>query len=327
MKRWITLMAVTLLLSVSCARSERVRMRVLHAGSLSVPFRALAQAFMRENPGVDVQLEAHGSRTAARQISDLNRRAEVMGSADSAVIRNLLIPEYAEWCIDFTSNEMVLMYTEKSRYHTEITAKNWYRILLREDVQYGHSDPDADPCGYRTLLTWQLAEIHYAPLDPFAIGLDRKLTAGMPLRNMRPKEVDLIAMLEAGELDYIFIYRSVAEQHHAPHLRLPDEINLKSPDFTNLYARAVVRITGKKPGEWIAKQGAPMVYGITLPRNAEHPELGVKFIAFVLGRHGRRIMAESGQPEIIPPRVDFFAKLPVELKPFFSAKRAKNTGN
>lgn len=317
MKRGFICMVAVALIAASCSQPEKIRIRVLHAGSLSVPFRAMAAAFMREYPQVNVELEAHGSRTAARQISDLNRRADVMGSADSAVIRNLLIPDHAAWCIDFSTNEMVVMYTENSRYHREITQENWYRILLRGDVQYGHSDPNSDPCGYRTLLTWKLAELHYSSTDPHAENLSEKLRSNMPARNMRPKEVDLIAMLEAGELDYIFIYRSVAEQHHAPHLRLPDAVNLKSAAFAQRYALASVRITGRKPGEWINKHGAPMVYGITLPGNAAHPEWGVKFIAFVLGEEGRRIMAENGQPEIIPPRVDHPELLPQELKPFF----------
>ena len=117
----------------------------------------MAQTFMKKYPQYHVLLEAHGSRTCARQITDLKRQVDVMGSADSAVIRNLLMPEYADFCIDFTTNEMVIMYTPKSQYADAIHADNWYEILLKPEVQYGHSDPNADPCGYRAVLTWQLA--------------------------------------------------------------------------------------------------------------------------------------------------------------------------
>jgi len=307
------LVVVPLLLALSCTKTEIATMHVFHAGSLSVPFREAAAAFMQDNPGVEIRLEAYGSRTAARQISDLGRRAEVMASADSQVIRNLLIPDHAGWCIDFATNEMVIMYSPVSRHGSEINADNWYRVLLRKGVQYGHSDPNADPCGYRTILTWQLAEKFYKGRDPEALALAEKLRAGMPQRNLRPKEVDLIALLEAGELDYIFIYRSVAEQHRAPFLILPDEINLKSPDHADLYATTSVRLTGNAPGEWIEMRGTPMVYGVTLPRNAEHPELGEKFIVFLLGEDGRRILSRYGQPPIFPPRVDHPQRLPRKL--------------
>lgn len=293
-------------------RLETSEIRVLHAGSLSIPFKDMAGAFMKKNPGVKVLLEAHGSRTCARQITDLHREADVMASADSAVIRNLLMPGHADFCIDFTTNEMVIMYSEKSKFVDSIDAENWTDILMKPDVQYGHSDPNADPCGYRSVLTWQLAEKHYKKENLFKL-----LTEKMPQKNIRPKETDLLALLEAGELDYIFIYRSVAEQHHGKYVVLPDEINLKSAGLAEFYKTASLKITGKKPGEWIEKKGAPMVYGITLPKNAPNPKGGAAFIAFVLGEEGREIMKKNGQPEIIPPRVDNKEKLPEALKTYF----------
>ncbi len=288
---------------------------VLHAGSLSIPFKQMAKAFMQKYPDVTVRLEGYGSRTCARQITDLHREVDVMGSADSAVIRNLLMPEFSDFCIDFAGNEMVIMYTEKSKYAETIDSDNWYKNLLKPGVQYGHSDPNADPCGYRSKLTWQLAEKYYKKENLF-----NRLTEKMPKKNIRPKEVDLIAMLEAGELDYIFIYRSVAEQHRAKYVILPDEINLKSSAFADFYRTASLKITGKKPGEWIEKRGVPMVYGITLPKNAANPEGGATFIAFVLSKEGQEIMKKNGQPEIIPPVVDNKEKLPKALRKYFYKK-------
>jgi molybdate/tungstate transport system substrate-binding protein len=285
---------------------------VLHAGSLSIPFKDMAEAFMKKYPGYKVLLEAHGSRTCARQITDLKRRVDVMGSADSAVIRDLLMPEYADFCIDFTTNEMVIMYTDRSKYADTIDANNWYKILLKPGVQYGHSDPNFDPCGYRAVLTWQLAEKHYQKGNLF-----KRLSEKMEQKNIRPKEVDLIALLETGELDYIFIYRSVAEQHRAKFVILPDEISLKSPAHAEFYKTASIKISGKKPGEWIAQKGEPMVYGITIPKNTPNPEGAIAFISFVLGKEGQEIMKKNGQAELVPPLVDNIDKLPEALKGFF----------
>jgi len=309
---------------VSCGKAEdkspqpaqktvqQTELKILHAGSLSIPFKDTAEAFMNKYPRYKVLLEGHGSRTCARQITDLHREVDVMGSADSAVIRNLLMPDYADFCIDFTTNEMVIMYTEKSKFADSITGDNWFEILLKPGVEYGHSDPNADPCGYRSILTWQLAESHYKVENLF-----QKLTDNMPKKNIRPKETDLIALLEAGELDYIFIYRSVAEQHHSKYVVLPDQINLKSADLADFYKTASVKITGKKPGEWLEKKGAPMVYGITIPNNAPNKEGAIRFVEFLLGPEGREIMKKNGQPQLIPPRVDHKEKLPVQLLPFF----------
>jgi molybdate/tungstate transport system substrate-binding protein len=300
------------LLLIVCKEGKKKQILVLHAGSLSVPLKDLAKAFMSRNSGVEVVLEAHGSRTCARQISDLKRRVDVMASADSAVIKNLLMPEFADFCIDFATNEIVLMYTKNSLFADEIGSHNWYEILMRPRVQYGHSAPNSDPCGYRALLTWQLAERYYR-----VPGLYRKLREKMPRKNIRPKEVDLIAFLENGELDYIFIYRSVAQQHRTPYVMLPDEINLRSFLFADFYHTASLKITGKKPGEWIEKRALPIIYGITLPKNAKEPEWGAKFIDFILGTEGQEIMSKNGQPEIVPPVVDYPDKLPEILKKYF----------
>ncbi len=290
---------------------EGTQLMIFHAGSLSIPFKEMAQAFTAHNPGVEVLREAAGSRTCARKITDLKRRCDVMASADYTVIENLLIPEYAAWNISFATNEMAIMYRPDSKYAGEINGQNWYKILLRSDVEYGHSDPNADPCGYRSQLVWQLAEKYYQ-----VPGLYEQLKKGCPLKNVRPKETDLIALLEAGQLDYLFIYKSVCMQHKMPFVTLPDQINLGSSKYAGFYKQASVKITGKQPGSLIEKRGKPMVYGITIPKNAPRRDLAVSFVAFLLGPDGRNIMRRNGQAPLHPAVVTGDRKqLPAALKP------------
>ena len=270
---------------------------VFHAGSLAVPFKALAKAFSKQYPHVSIDLEASGSRTCARKITDLKRPCDVMASADYTVINNLLIPQYAAWNISFATNEMAIAYRSDAKGAKNINGKNWYDILLQKGAQYGHSDPNSDPCGYRTLLVWQLAEKYYQ-----IPGLYPKLMEGCPQKNIRPKETDLIALLEVGEIDYLFIYRSVCEQHKMPYVVLPDKINLKSVRYETFYKQAEIKINGKKPGDYILKRGNAMVYGITIPKSAPHRDLAIRFVAFVVGPKGQKIMQENGQPPISPPR-------------------------
>ena len=135
MKKLIVILLVLPAL-FACSNEKKEKILVLHAGSLAIPFKDMAKAFMTKYPDVNVVLEAHGSRTCARQITDLKRRADVMASADSQVIRNLLMPEYADFCIDFTTNEMVIMYMDggKSRFAEKIDARNWFDILSDQGV-------------------------------------------------------------------------------------------------------------------------------------------------------------------------------------------------
>ncbi len=301
--------------TLSCSGSrdsgEHERLIVFHAGSLSVPMKQAADAFEAENPDVEVVLEAAGSRTCARKIADLGRECDVMASADYTVIDELLIPEHAAWNIKFASNEMAVVYHESSRMADWIDDSNWHEILLRDDVSFGRSDPDSDPCGYRTVLTAKLAEIHYG-----AEGLAERLL-GKDNEHIRPKETDLLALLETNAIDYIFLYRSVAEQHGLEYVILPDEINLKKPELAGLYVEASVEVSGKEPGTRITKHGAPMVYGITVPSNAPNPELAIRFVAFLLDESkGLAIMERNGQPSLVPSPTDTYDKLPLELKEY-----------
>lgn len=281
---------------------------IFHAGSLTVPVAKLTEAFQAEHPHVTFQTEAAGSRTTARKVSELDRQADLVISADYTVIDNLLIPDHADWNIRFARNTMGIAYTDRSYFAKEIDDENWYDVLMRDSVIYGHSDPNADPCGYRTLLVWQLAEMHYD--EP---GLYDRLDEGCPPENIRPKETDLLALLQSGDMDYVFIYRSVAVQHGLNFIELPDEINLSKEEHADFYAQAATEVSGSEPGETITQKGQPILYGVTMPHNAPNPDLALAFVEFILAPQGQAIMEEQGQPPITPPISDDVGKLPDRL--------------
>ncbi|MBN1977621.1 MAG: substrate-binding domain-containing protein, partial [Anaerolineae bacterium] len=72
---------------------------IFHAGSLTVPLDELTKAFQTKHPAVTFETEASGSNDAARKISELDREADLMMSADYTVIDKLLIPDFADWNI------------------------------------------------------------------------------------------------------------------------------------------------------------------------------------------------------------------------------------
>ena len=168
-----------------------------------------------------------------------------------------------------------------------------------------------------TGYVWQLADKYYTDVN----NLDKKLKS-KDNQYVRPAEVDLLSLLETGELDYLFIYRSVAQQHKMgdqkhdiEYVILPNKINLKTSEYSDFYKNAKVEVSGKKPGETITKTGAPMVYGITIPSNAENKELAKKFLQFLFSEKGIKIMEDNGQPFIKPPVITGKTdKVPEEIK-------------
>jgi molybdate/tungstate transport system substrate-binding protein len=272
---------------------------IFHAGSLTIPFQKMEKAFEKKYPEVDILREAGGSTKMARMISEVGKPADIMAAADYKVIDNNLIPQFAGWNIRFATNQLVLCYTDKSRYANEINPDNWYKILLKKDVVWGHSDPNLDPCGYRSLMVLQLAEKFYR-----IKGLGKKLLANRPLRNVRPKSVELVNLLKTGNMDYAWEYMSVAIQHNLKYVKLDDHINLGNYKYDKLYSQARVRVSGKKPNTWIIRKGKSCTYGITILKNAPNPEAATAFMAFLLSPDGGlKILAQMGQPPFIPARV------------------------
>lgn len=269
---------------------------VFHAGSLAVPFQKIKTVFEARYPACRILAESSGSRMAARKISDLGRRCDLFLSADYTLIRDILMPEHASWYVGFAGNEMVLAYTEHSSGAERITQDNWFRVLLEPGVRFGRADENLDPCGYRTLMLWQLVEKHYG-----RPGLAENLNRRCPRADVRPKSVELIALLETGNLDYAFVYRSIAVQQGLKFVRFPDDVNLSSAARAADYARAGVDVTGKTPDEKTHIRGEPVLYALTVPNAARNKEAARALARFILGPEGRAILRASGQEPVVPP--------------------------
>ena len=282
---------------------------LFHAGSLAVPLREVSALFQKENPGVTVKAEAAGSRDSARKISDLGRPCDVLASADYQVVNELLIPKHADYNIRFASNEMAIAYTAKSKLADTIDADHWPEILARPEVAVGRAEPDRDPCGYRTVMLLQLAEKHYA-----LPGLAERLLA-KDGRLVRPKETDLLALLESGEIDYLFIYRSVIQQHGLKMIALPKEVNLGSPELDATYRTVSATIAGGQPGTTATQRGEAIVYSVTIPRDPPNRAAAEAYVALLLSPRGQEILRANGQTPIRPALADSLEKLPPSLRP------------
>ncbi|WP_148278110.1 tungstate ABC transporter substrate-binding protein WtpA [Desulfobacula toluolica] len=315
---WPVLCAL-ILYPFSAQAAPTGKLTIFHAGSLTVPFAKIEKAFEAKYPGVDVQREAGGSTKMARLISEVGKTADIMASADYTVIDNNLIPKFADWNVRFATNQLVLCYTDQSRYSNQINDKNWYEILQKKDVVWGHSDQNIDPCGYRSIMVLQLAEKFYN-ID----GLYQKLIDNRPQKNIRPKSVELVNLLKTGNMDYAWEYMSVAIQHELKFVTLNDHINLGNYKYDDFYKQAQVKVTGKKPNTWITKKGKSCTYGITLIKDAPNPEAAKAFLSFLLSsEHGLKTLKEMGQPPFIPCRVptqEMAAKLPSEIKSLVEVK-------
>lgn len=310
MRKILVFAVVILFLLTSCGNSGSGKVKnliIFHAGSLSVPFKELKSEYEKKHPDINILLEPSGSIVCARKVTELKKPCDIVASADYFVINELLIPDYASWNIRFATNEIVIAYSPKAHYSSEINENNWMDILSRDDVIYGRSDPNSDPCGYRTVLTFKLAEKYYN-----IAGLADKLES----KNkdyIRPKEVDLVALAESNSIDYMFQYKSVAIQHGFKYLELPKEINLSDPAMQSLYQSVSIDVTGSKPGSIMNIKGDYINYSVTVLNKAPQKDAAIDFLCFMLSDEGMNIFRENGQNPIIPFKSEQEAKLPSKI--------------
>lgn len=280
----VLLAAVTLAGCSGRAASEPDRLVVFAAGSLARPLRAALDTFAARTK-TRIDLESAGSLETARKLTELGKIPDVMALADEEVFPQLLMPRFTTWYARFARNRMVIAHSDRSRYADRLTEGTWRDVLTGADVQVGRADPDLDPAGYRTLLVFQLAERHYR--EP---GLAARLLENAPKRNMRAKSAELVALLQAGELDYAWSYESVAQAAGLRYLTLPSAVDLGTAADSGAYATASVKVLGASRGDTITMLGGTIRYAISIPTNAPHRETAEQFVAWLLGEPGRAVL-------------------------------------
>ncbi len=317
---WVGLVCLAVLIDSCESHTGKQRVVVFHAASLSRVLGEVKDELGHASPGLDVILEPSGSLMAARKISELGRHADLLVTADWRVIRDLMIPQKADWIIQFVSNELVLAHTEFSPYTQEITPDNWPSILLRPDVRLGRASEQTAPVGYQTLQLWALAANSpglKGASKTLAESLDAKCKAG----HVTPDVSELVTLLESHTIDYAFLFRSIAEEHHLKVTRLADDYNLGNPAKADLYAKAVVPLSLHGKGPVVRMKGAPVIYGLTIALDAANPKGAEQVVEFILGPNGRKLFSASGYTIIDPPTAPFAKAMPASLSRYIRVKK------
>jgi molybdate/tungstate transport system substrate-binding protein len=345
----LSIVSCLLLLSLfGCAAQPVVKtpLVVFAAGSLIKPFNDLKQAFEAKYPNIEVQNEFHGSIQVMRHAAELHEPIDVVATADHALIPMVMYQstdpasgkKNASWYLRFATNRLGLAYSLKSKYANEINADNWSEILTRQDVKVGLADPRFDASGYRSMMVVRLAqdvlnkpdlfEKIFGDAFKYPVMVDEEMkpiiirvpeileTKKSSHLVLRGSSIQLLALLESGDLDYAFEYESVIKQHGLKLISLPAQLNLGDAGQVDVYHQVMVkldfqRFASVKP-EFVGDQ---IGYGVTIPAGAPHPKEAELFIAFLLSPEGKKIMAGDFHPLLEPVTADHYDFVPDTLKP------------
>jgi molybdate/tungstate transport system substrate-binding protein len=178
-------------------------------------------------------------------------------------------------------------------------------VVAGPGVYIGLSNRAADPSGYQILQMLQLANGYYN--QP---GLSASVLKNSPDSSVAETETSLIAALQSGQIDYLGLYTSTAQEEHLKYIALPTQINLSDPAMAAEYGK--VSINAGSLGTLTAK---PIIYGLTIPASAPNAALGEKFISFVLSPQGQAIMRGNGFVVISPALANPQGKVPAPIQP------------
>ena len=321
----IAIVSTTVFIFYVVIPSQKTKIKVLAAGSLLYPLGKVEEAFEREHPDIDVQIEGHGSIQVIRQVTELNEKADLLMVADYSLIPLMMYQSYAQennesyadWYVRFASNKIVLAYTASSKYADEVNITNWFSVLTRPNVVFGFPNPMVDALGYRALMTIQLAQNYYGnnsifydlvtknfdpPISSIPSDNDSVIIVPeiqQPKANviLRASSIQLIPLLQVGGMDYCFLYLSNARQYGFRYLEFPDEFNLGNPQYDPLYARATVRFELQRFATvGMDRLGKTIYYGLTIPNNALQKDLANEVAEFLLNGEGRNIFESAWHP-------------------------------
>ncbi|MGZ8399587.1 MAG: extracellular solute-binding protein, partial [Gemmatimonadales bacterium] len=104
------------------------------------------------------------------------------------------------------------------------------------------------------------------------------------------------ALVEAGELDYSWSYLSIAKAARLRYVQLPPDVDLSDLKLAEWYAQARVWTPSSRraAGDSLEFRGEPIVYALTIPTAAPHPQTAQAFVRFTFSPEGQAILKDNG---------------------------------
>lgn len=237
-----------------------------------------------------VDAKGAGSFTAAREIGQGDPSNVFISVSLQAYNQSYLGSRYSGWAIAFASDQLVLAYSNATQTgavnsivsgignataaNSTLDYYNAFSNLTSGKVKVGISDPASDPAGLRGWLSLEIAGNLYAGGNN-SYFTDR-MAANGGLTNSS-NAASLVSPLVAGQIQFLFIYKSAAITKGLSYVELPSRINFGDPELASYYSSFSFNTSsGTSLGSAI------MLYVSALANNSAMADEAVDFAAFVV---------------------------------------------
>lgn len=257
-----------------------------------------------------------GSFSDARAIGQ-GVPADVFISASvDAYNQSYLEGRYSGWAIAFSGDQLVLAYSNATL--SSPTASEIVRVfqsaygangtsfyfdafsnLTSGRVSVGIATPADDPAGVRAWLALEMAGYLYASGNAsyFTTSIERN---GGNISAI--SAADLVAPLEVGNIQFLFIYKSAAVAKGLAFITLPDALNQGSANLTAFYSKFSYDLpTG-------AVHGSPIFLYVSVLSRSSDSDAAYAFVYFVV--NNTSLLSRFGISPLATPIVYASGPLP-----------------
>jgi len=244
-----------------------------------------------QSTGVPVAPVKSGGSTADASAIEAGAPDDVfISSSLSATSSKYLGNLTANWAIGFATDQMVLAYsnstTQTSATNSIISLgktavasnatsdwNNFYTALVSGTVKIGISDPAQDPGGLRAWLVLEAAGYLYS-------GGNQQAYVSTLLKDQdnvsAASAADLVAPLQAGDIQFLFIYKSAATTDGLNYVALNSHVNLGSPSLNAFYSKFSYTDSAG------VSKGATIIICVTIPLSVVNTAEALQFVQYLV---------------------------------------------
>jgi molybdate/tungstate transport system substrate-binding protein len=261
-------------------------LQVAYAGSMGSMMDGGVRPAIAKALGAELQGRAQGSTGLANLIVAGSIRPDVFIAVTPEPMRIVLRAGNAQTALPIARTEMVIAYSPQSQYAAALAkagtsgAKPWWQVLEAPGVRFGRTDPNTDPQGLNVIFMMQLATRYYHQPD-----LAEKILGPQINPQQIFQEPQVMARVQAGQLDASSAYKTQPAALDLPFISLPAEINLGETSMEKEYQQASVTLNGK------THRPSPLVFYAAVLKDAPQPKLAGRFVAWLRGPEARQILA------------------------------------
>jgi molybdate/tungstate transport system substrate-binding protein len=261
-------------------------LQVAYAGSMASMMDGGARPAVAESLGVELQGRAQGSTGLANLIIAESIRPDVFIAVTPGPMRSVLNAGKAERAIPVARTEMVIAYSPKSRFASDLAksnqagAKPWWEIMEMPGFRFGRTDPVTDPQGMNLIFTMQLAANYYQQPELVDKILGPPINPGQIFQ-----EPEVMARLQAGQLDASSAYKTQPSALGLPYITLPKVINLGDATMESAYQTVHTELKGK------TQHPQPLVFYAAVLKEAAQPQLAARFVTWLQSSEAHHILA------------------------------------